>query len=81
MFIYCAKKQVNIKIVINEERGKMEATKILSPKLDVVFHMLFGVQENEKITKGLINGVIQEKVESIKLGETPYLWGTHAEVV
>ena len=52
---------------------------MLSPKLDVVFHMLFGVQENEKITKGLINGVIQEKVESIKLGETPYLWGEHAE--
>ena len=57
----------------------MGEIKILSPKLDVVFHMLFGVQENERITKGLINGVIQEKVESIKLGETPYLWGKHTE--
>ncbi len=52
---------------------------MLSPKLDVVFHMLFGVQENERITKGLIQDVIQEQVESIELEKTPYLWGEHAE--
>ncbi len=57
----------------------MGENKILSPKLDVVFHMLFGVQENERITKGLIEDVIQEKVESIDLEKTPYLWGNHAE--
>ncbi len=57
----------------------MGETKILSPKLDVVFHMLFGVQENEKITKGLIHSVIQEEVESIELEKTPYLWGNNVE--
>ena len=31
--------------------------KILSPKLDVVFHMLFREQEHERITKGLIADV------------------------
>ena len=49
--------------------------KILSPKLDVVFHMLFGEQKHERITKKLIEDVIEEKVETIKLEENPILWG------
>ena len=59
---------------------KMEkTTKILSPKLDVVFHMLFGEQKHERITKKLIEDVIGEKVETIELEQTPYLWGEQAE--
>ena len=57
----------------------MKGNKILSPKLDVVFHMLFGEKENERITKSLIEDVIQEKVEIIELEKTPYLWGSQAE--
>ncbi len=53
--------------------------KILSPKLDVVFHMLFGEQKHERITKKLIEDVLEEKVETIELEQTPYLWGEQAE--
>ena len=53
----------------------MNKNKILSPKLDVVFHMLFGEQKHERITKKLIEDVIEEKVETIKLEENPILWG------
>lgn len=49
--------------------------KILSPKLDIVFHMLFGEQKHERITKKLVEDVIGEKVETIELEQTPYLWG------
>ena len=52
--------------------------KVLSPKLDVVFHMLFGEQKHKRITKKLIEDVIGEKVETIELEQTPYLWGEHA---
>ena len=53
--------------------------KILSPKLDVVFHMIFGEQKHERITKKLIEDIIEEKVETIELEKTPYLWGEQAE--
>lgn len=57
----------------------MKEKPILSPKVDVVFHMLFGEQKHEKITKKLIEDLIGEKVESIKLEETPYLWGEQVD--
>jgi predicted transposase/invertase (TIGR01784 family) len=53
--------------------------RMLSPKIDVVFHMLFGEQKHERITKKLIEDVIEEKVETIELEQTPYLWGEQAE--
>ena len=57
----------------------MNKTKrMLSPKIDVVFHMLFGEQKHERITKKLIEDVIEEKVETIELEQTPYLWGEQA---
>ena len=34
--------------------------KILSPKIDIVFKMLFGEQKHERITKKLIEDVIEE---------------------
>ena len=49
--------------------------RMLSPKIDIVFRMLFGEQKHERITKKLIEDVIEEKVETIELEETPYLWG------
>jgi len=53
----------------------MNKKQMLSPKLDVVFHMIFGEQKNERITRKLIEDVIQEKVETIELNQTPYLLG------
>ncbi len=57
----------------------MNKNKMLSPKIDVVFHMLFGEQKHERITKKLIEDVIEEKVETIELEQTPYLWGEQVE--
>ena len=48
---------------------------MLSPKIDVVFRMLFGEQKHERITKRLI----EEKVETIELEQTPLLWGNQAD--
>ncbi len=62
-----------------EKEESKEETKILSPKVDVVFHMLFGEQKSERITKKLIEDVIGEKIETIELEKTPYLWGEHTE--
>ena len=53
--------------------------KMLSPKIDVVFKMLFGEQKHERITKKLIEDVIEEKVETIELEQTPYLWGNQVD--
>ena len=53
--------------------------KILSPKIDILFRMLFGEQKYKRITKKLIEDVIEEKVETIKLEETPYLLGMQAD--
>ena len=53
--------------------------RMLSPKIDVVFRMLFGEQKHERITKKLIEDVIEEKVETIELEQTPYLWGNQAD--
>ena len=49
--------------------------KKLSPKLDIVFHMIFGEEKNVNVTKKLIEDVIDEKVEKITLEQNPYLWG------
>ena len=53
--------------------------KILSPKIDIVFRMLFGEQKHERITKKLIEDIIEEKVETIELEQTPYLLGMHMD--
>ena len=54
-------------------------TKILSPKLDIVFKMLFGEQKHERITKKLIEDIIEEKVEKIELEQNPYLFGMNLD--
>ena len=57
----------------------MEEKKKLSPKLDVVFHMLFGEPKNENITKKFIEDVLGEKINKIELDKNPYLWGNQAD--
>ena len=42
------------------EKGTEEKTRLLKPKIDVVFHALFR-QGNEKITKAMIMAATKEK--------------------
>ena len=50
----------------NLEKEKNNKTKLLNPKIDIVFQMLFSSQ-NTDITKGLISALIDKKIENIKL--------------
>ena len=49
--------------------------KILSPKIDIVFKMLFGEQKHENITKRLIEDIIEERGDKVELEQTPFLYG------
>ena len=51
----------------------MSETKLLSPKLDVVFQRLFGELGSEKITKGFVEKILGEKIEKIDLSKNPIL--------
>ena len=50
----------------NLEKEKNNKTKLLNPKIDIVFQMLFSSQ-NTDITKGLISALIDKKIEKIEL--------------
>ena len=47
----------------------MNSNKILSPKLDVVFQILFGEVGSENITKDFLNSMLDEKINEINLNE------------
>ena len=47
--------------------------KTLSPKLDVVFQTLFGEVGNEKITKGFLEKILNQKINKINLDKNPIL--------
>ena len=51
----------------------MSETKLLSPKLDVVFQRLFGELGSEKITKRFIEKILGEKIEKVDLSKNPIL--------
>ncbi len=51
----------------------------VSPKLDIVFRMLFGEKQSEKITKDLVESVLGEKVDSIDLSENPEIKGDYTD--
>ena len=46
-----------------------ENNSILSPKVDVVFQILFGEVGSEKITKDLLNCILDEEVHSVDLNQ------------
>ena len=52
---------------------KEEKTKILSPKIDVVFQNLFGEEGCENITKDFLNSILDEKIQEINLQENVIL--------
>ena len=48
-------------------------THTLSPKLDVIFQAIFGEVGSEKITKGFLETVLKQKIETIDLSKNPIL--------
>ena len=56
------KKENNIKE--KNTNNKNNKIKLLNPKIDIVFQMLFSSQ-NTNITKGLISALIDKKIENI----------------
>ena len=47
--------------------------KILSPKKDFVFQVLFGEIESEEITKDFLEAILQEKITKVDLSQNPIL--------
>ena len=56
----------------NQESRTEEKT-ILSPKLDVVFQILFGEIGSENITKDFLSTILKEKIEEISLEQNVVL--------
>ena len=50
-----------------------ETNNLLSPKLDVIFQLLFGEQDSQNITKDLLENILEEKIEKIDLSKNPIL--------
>ncbi len=51
----------------------MAENEILSPKIDVVFQVLFGEPGSERITKRFLENILGEKIETIDLSKNPIL--------
>ena len=51
----------------------MKQSKILSPKIDVVFQALFGEVGSENITKKFLQTILNEKIDDIDLSKNPIL--------
>lgn len=51
---------------------------LLKPKIDVVFHSLFKVG-NEDITKAIISAITKEEIKKIQLDNDRYLIGKYPE--
>ena len=50
-----------------------ETNNLLSPKLDVIFQILFGEQDSQNITKDLLENILGEKIGKIDLSKNPIL--------
>lgn len=53
-------------MVQNQEKNK---PKLLSPKIDVIFQILFGEVGSERITKKFLEAILNKKIESIDLSQ------------
>ena len=50
-----------------------ETNNLLSPKLDVIFQILFGEQDSQNITKDLLENILGEKIGKVDLSKNPIL--------
>ena len=55
------------------QENKTEGKTILSPKLDVVFQILFGEVGSENITKDFLSTILKEEIEEISLDQNVVL--------
>ena len=46
-----------------------EKSKLLSPKIDVIFQILFGEIGSEEITKDFLSTILEEKINEVNLNE------------
>ena len=53
--------------------SKEKKEKLLSPKLDVVFQVLFGEKGSENITKKFLEAILQESIDKEDLSKNPIL--------
>ena len=65
--------------IYQEKRKSMERKRdLLKPKIDVVFHSLFRVG-NEDITKAIITAITKEKIDRIELENDRHIIGKYTE--
>ena len=55
------------------QENKTEEKTTLSPKLDVVFQILFGEVGSENITKDFLSTILKEEIEEISLNQNVVL--------
>ena len=55
--------------IIKATKDKKSKNSILSPKLDVVFQILFGEVGSEEITKDLLSAILDEQINSVDLNQ------------
>ena len=55
--------------IIKSTKDKKTKHSILSPKLDVVFQILFGEVGSEEITKDLLSAILDEQINTIDLNQ------------
>ena len=61
-----------------KEKNKLKEGELLKPKIDVVFHSLFRVG-NEDITKAIISDITKEEIKEITLDNDRYLINEYPE--
>ena len=59
--------------ITNTKENKGEKRKLLSPKLDVVFQVLFGEKGSENITKKILKAILKEPINKVDLSRNPIL--------
>ena len=64
--------------IVLKEKNKLKEGKLLKPKIDVVFHSLFRVG-NEDITKAIISDITKEEIKEITLDNDRYLINEYPE--
>lgn len=50
-------------------KGKKSKNTILSPKIDVIFQILFGEVGSEEITKDLLSTILDEQINEVDLNQ------------
>ena len=55
-------------MVQNQEKEENKP-KLLSPKVDIIFQILFGEVGSERITKKFLEAILNKKIESVDLSQ------------